>query len=341
MQTGRGAAGGRRLIARKTAGLHQVRHETAADAKERGMNGGQGIEGGSIRREWPVLGRLLIESVATGAFVSLVLGLAVFIVATQAQAAPAGDAQQGTLLLRDGESNVSAPLLFTDVHIDVAGMTARARVTQRFVNPTADWREGVYVFPLPEKAAVDHLSMQIGERVIEGQIKERQEAKRVYDAAKSEGKKATLVEQERPNLFTTNVAHIGPAEEIVVAIEYQQTLHYDAGSFALRFPLAITPRYITGTPLADADTQSTAATGFALPTDLVPDADRITPPVAHPDEGSINPVTITIELYAGFPLARLTSPSHAIHVDEHPANRYRVTLSEGTVPASRDFELSW
>ncbi|HYT97326.1 MAG TPA: marine proteobacterial sortase target protein, partial [Casimicrobiaceae bacterium] len=256
-------------------------------------------------------------------------------------AARTADVQQGTLLLLDGESKVAAPLLFTDVHIDVSGMTARARVTQRFVNPSPDWREGVYVFPLPEKAAVDHLSMQIGERVIEGQIKERQEAKRTYDAAKSEGKKATLVEQERPNLFTTTVAHIGPAEEIVVAIEYQQTLHYDAGSFALRFPLAITPRYIPGVPLAETDAQSTTATGFALPTDVVPDADRITPPVAHRDGGSINPVTITIDLAAGFPLARLTSPSHAIHVDERLANRYQVTLSDGMVPAARDFELSW
>ena len=220
-------------------------------------------------------------------------------------------------------------------------MTARARVTQRFVNPTADWREGIYVFPLPEKAAVDHLSMQIGERVIEGQIKERQDAKRAYDTAKSEGKKATLVEQERPNLFTTNVAHIGPLEEIAVTIEYQQMLRYDAGSFALRFPLAITPRYIPGTPLVETNGSSTIATGFALATDRVPDADRITPPVAHPDGGSINPVTITIDLAAGFPLARLASPSHAIHVDEHPANRYQVTLSDGTVPAARDFELSW
>ncbi|HEY4139666.1 MAG TPA: hypothetical protein VGN65_14480, partial [Casimicrobiaceae bacterium] len=82
------------------------------------MNGGQGI-GGGVQREWRVLGRLLLESVATGAFVSFVLGLAVFIVATQARAAPLGDVQQGTLLLGDGETNVSAPLLFTDVRIDV------------------------------------------------------------------------------------------------------------------------------------------------------------------------------------------------------------------------------
>ena len=307
------------------------------------MSAGQRIDnvGVSVRAEWRSLGRLLLESVATGAFVSIVLGLAVFILATQAHAAGSrADVQQGTLLLLDGESKVTAPLLFTDVHIDIAGMTARARVTQRFVNPTSEWREGVYVFPLPEKAAVDHLSMQIGERVIEGQIKERQEAKRTYDAAKLEGRKATLVEQERPNLFTTNVAHIGPAEEIVVAIEYQQTLHYDAGSFALRFPLAITPRYI-GSDSTFAIVSDIGNLTRKVESDPMSDADRITPPVAHPDNGWINPVSLTIELYAGFPLARLTSPSHAIHVDEHPANRYQVTLSDGTVPAARDFEMSW
>jgi len=191
------------------------------------------------------LGRLVVESVMAGAFISLVLALAVFIVATQAQAAgPSADIQQGTLLLRDGDgAKVTAPLLFTDVHIDVTGLTARARVTQRFVNPSAQWREGVYVFPLPDRAAVDHLDMRIGNRVIEGQIKERGAARAAYEQAKSDGRKATLVEQERPNLFTTRVANIGPGEEIVVALEYQETLRYDEGTFRLRFP---TTRASTG-----------------------------------------------------------------------------------------------
>ena len=182
-------------------------------------------------------GRLLLESVVAGAFVSLVLALAVFIVASQAHAAtPAADVPHGTLLLRDdGGAKAAAPLLFTDVHIDVSGLAARAKVTQRFVNPTAEWREGIYVFPLPERAAVDHLHMRIGTRVIEGQIKERQAARAVYEQAKTEGRKATLVEQERPNLFTTSVAHIGPNEEVVVSIEYQEKLHYEGGSFRLRF----------------------------------------------------------------------------------------------------------
>ena len=308
------------------------------------MNGGQEVTGGA-RREWRFLGRLLLESVAAGAFVSLVLGLAVLIVAAQARAAPPpADAQPGTLVLREGGSSVAAPLVFSDVRIDIAGMTARAHVTQRFVNPTGDWREGVYVFPLPEKAAVDHLNLRIGARVIEGRIVERQEARRTYEAAKSEGRKATLVEQQRPNLFTTNVAHIGPDEEVVVAIEYQQTLHYDAGTFTLRFPLAITPRHTS-----EMGSDSILAFGGSDPTLRVRAAQQKnasdpisdTPPVANPADGAINPVAITIDLDAGFPLARLASPSHAVHVDERPGNRYQVTLADGLVPASRDFELTW
>ena len=303
-----------------------------------------GIDG----RAWRDIVRLLAESVAAGTFVSLVLGLAVFIVATQASAATAtgGDVRQGTLTLRDADgATAQAPLVFTDVHMDVSGVTARVRVAQRFVNPTAEWREGVYVFPLPEKAAVDHLAMRIGERMIEGQVKERTEARRTYEAAKSDGRKASLVEQERPNLFTTSVAHIGPSEEIEVAIEYQQTLAYDAGTFSLRFPLAITPRYIpAGSVDVPGDVTAAgegAGSGTALPTPAVPDADRITPPVVVPGSGAVNPVAIEIDLDAGFPLARLASTYHGVHIEERGGHRYRVTLSDGVVPAARDFELAW
>ena len=219
-------------------------------------------------------------------------------------------------------------------------MIARVRVMQRFANPTAQWREGVYVFPLPEKSAVDHLTMHIGQRVIDGQIKERSEARRIYDSAKADGRKATLFEQERPNMFTTRVANIGPREEVVVALEYQQTLHYDEGSFHLRFPLAITPRYVPGTPAPSA----ADGTGGPPPTDRVPDADRITPPyITRTDDpvNPLNPVSIAIDLNAGFPLAGLTSLYHAMDIEEHPGNRHRLTLSAGVVAATRDFELVW
>ena len=291
-----------------------------------------------LRQEWRQLGRFALESLGTGLFVSLVLALAVFIISVEANAATAGDPGQGTLLLRDDTGErAAAPLLSTDVHMDVTGMVARVQVIQRFANPTAQWREGVYVFPLPDQAAVDHLTMRVGERVIEGQIKERTEARRTYENAKAEGRKTTLLEQERPNMFTTSVANIGPGEEIVVALEYEETLRYGDGAFRLRFPLAITPRYIPG-----AATEAEAmGIGWSQVTAQVPDADRITPPFVPARDGHANPVSITIDMNAGFPLAKVASSYHAIDVEERPGNRYRIVLGDGPVPAARDFELVW
>ena len=91
------------------------------------------------------------------------------------------------------------------------------------------------------------LCMKVGERIIEGQIKERSEAKKVYEQAKQEGKRASLVEQERPNIFTTSIANIAPRDKITIEIEYQETVRFDQGAFSLRFPMVVGPRYIPGT----------------------------------------------------------------------------------------------
>ena len=130
------------------------------------------------------------------------------------RAMSAQDAKAGTLLVRTSEHDQfrPIPMLLTEVEIKVTGLIARSAVTQHFKNPTDKWLEGTYVFPLPDTAAVDELSMKIGDRIIVGEIEERVQAKKIYEKAKSEGKKATLVEQERPNMFTTSVANIGPGE---------------------------------------------------------------------------------------------------------------------------------
>lgn len=300
-------------------------------------------------RGWRGLVRLALEGLAAGIFVSLVLALAVFIVAAQADAAPlaprssglaAADARGGTLELsavRD-EPAVAAPLVATDVRIDVAGIVARTTVTQRFVNPTRVWREGVYLFPLPDKAAVDRMRVETGGRVIEGEVRERAAAKRVYERARSEGRQAGLVEQERPNLFTTSVAQLPPGAEVVVTIEFQETLRYDSGAFRLRFPLAVTPRYVPGEPVASAE----SATGAdAIATDAVPDAGRIAAPFALPGDGRIAPVTLAVAIDSGFPLAAVESASHAIDVGRLPDGRTLVELADGVVPADRDLELTW
>src|SRR5262249_55740577 len=127
-----------------------------------------------------------------------------------------GEAGRGSLLVKTGMPGrfVEAPLLRSDVRMQVTGLIARVEVAQQFANPTERWLEAVYVFPLPESAAVDTLLVRVGPRVIEGQIREREEARQAYQVAQQEGKKASLLEQERPNIFTVSVANIGPGEQV-------------------------------------------------------------------------------------------------------------------------------
>lgn len=293
--------------------------------------------------------RFVLAALAIGLAVGMVLSLLVLSTAAVARAAPleAGDAatiekgevKQGALLLRTDKRGeyVAAPILATNVQMQVTGMVARARVTQKFHNPSQQWVEGVYVFPLPENAAVDHMKMHIGQRVIEGQIQEKQAARATYETAKQAGKQASLVEQERPNIFTTSVANLGPGEDISIEIEYQQTLRYDQGVFRLRFPMVVAPRYIPGTQ----QVAGFSGTGWSVNTDQVPDAARITPPVAKPGAAPRNPVTLNIDLDAGFPLAQLTSSYHKIDVEKQGNHRYHIKLNENAVPANKDFELVW
>ena len=253
------------------------------------------------------------------------------------------EVKHGSLLFKSDQPNqfLPAPTLRTDVEISVTGLIARATVKQLFKNPGVEWAEGVYVFPLPETAAVDHLRMIIGERIIEGRIQERTQAKKTYETAKKEGRRASLLEQERPNMFTASVANIGPGETVIVEIEYQETLRYDQGRFHLRFPMVVGPRYIPGQPQhSHAQALNGIGEGWAMNTDQVPDASRITPPVQHPDKGLINPVSLTINLSPGVQLAQLKSPYHPIQT-KNQGGEYTITLQEGSEPADRDFELMW
>ena len=255
------------------------------------------------------------------------------------------DVTEGTLLFKTNQQGryTAAPILSTDVQIAVTGIIARATVRQEFTNPShkkGDWLEGIYVFPLPQTAAVDHLRMHVGERIIEGQIKERGEAKKVYEKAKQEGKRTSLVEQERPNIFTTSVANIGPGERIIVEIEYQETVRYDQGTFQLRFPMAVGQRYIPGTAVIVED-QNPKGLGTMLDTDRVPDASRITPPVQKPGQGSINPISLSISLTPGFPIAKVESLFHQVIVIPDPDGGYQISLKKDAVPADRDFQLTW
>jgi len=269
------------------------------------------------------------------------------------------DVEGGCLLLATEVEGIylPAPGLETEVTVRVSGIVARAEVRQRFHNPTAAWVEGIYVFPLPDAAAVDGLRMVVGDRVIEGEIREREEAAAVYEQARREGRRASLVEQERPNLFTTSVANLGPDEVLEVVLSYQEELRYDSGRFALRFPLVAPPRYLPAAragqlaeilpPPVTAGLRSVGL-GALVPAAVtsVPDAHRLAAPVAAPGGPSLNPVRLTVVLDAGFPVERMGSTSHEVDVSRrHGERALRVTLApgpDGAPPvADRDFVLEW
>jgi Ca-activated chloride channel homolog len=251
-----------------------------------------------------------------------------------------GEMRSGALLLKDGERFVEAPQLGTDVDLRVSGPTARARISQIFRNPTQSWIEGVYVYPLPDGGAVDTLKMVVGDRIIVGDVKERNAAKVLYEQAKANGQKAALMEQERPDILTNSVANIGPGETIVVQIEYQEPVRQSGNEFSLRIPLVVAPRYNPAPLVQTVDL--VGGRGWGTVSDPVPDRERIEPPVLDPRVNApVNPLAIKINLQAGFPLGEVRSEHHAVKM-EAPAEDARViTLDDKVVPADRDFELTW
>lgn len=233
------------------------------------------------------------------------------------------DSTSGSVwLLPDNGEYTNALLLETDVDFVVSGLISRATVIQRFRNTGSQWAEGIYVFPLPENAAVDHFKLRIGERVIEGRIKERTQARKIYQTAKKQGVQAGLVEQQRANVFTTALANIAPGEVIIVEFEYQQTLEYKDGSYRLRFPMVVGPRFHAANP-------------------TVSDIDRHTDVSTEIADTRVNPVYIHISLDAGVPLAELISSYHAIDISQTDTYRYSIALDSSKVFADRDFELVW
>lgn len=228
-----------------------------------------------------------------------------------------GQMQSGSLLLRMEHGYSSATLLNTEVSMKISGLVARVTVKQQFRNNSPNWVEGIYVFPLPDRAAVDRMRLHIGERFIEGEIQEKDHARKTYENAKQAGKKASLVEQQRANLFTTSVANVAPGELVVIEIEYLEDIRFDDGSFSIRFPMTLTPRYISGD---------------------VADASRITPPQVRSSTGQR--IFLSASVHTGVPLEIIASRYHPVSVAEENG-RYTVTLSGDDIAMDHDFELVW
>lgn len=257
----------------------------------------------------------------------------------------------GDLLFTGTEAGRYTPALHLSsaTQIRVRGLVAEVQLEQEFANRSDAWQEAVYVFPLPEQAAVSGMRIEIGERRIVGEIRERERAQKIYQAAREQGKRAALLEQQRPNLFTSRIANIAPGEKIRVHIRFLQPVEYDSGVFSLRLPTTLTPRYIPGErpgerpgdPHSENDF-AVNGEGWALPTDQVPDAHKITPFMLPATElaGGSHRMQIAVDLSMGLPLADISSPYHEIEFSRQ-GDDYQVRLREGAAVMDRDFSLRW
>ena len=246
------------------------------------------------------------------------------------------DVESGQLLMRSGNELSSAILLSTDIKIAVAGSSSRTIVSQRFINTGKTWAEGVYVFPIGKDAAVDTLKLRIGERFIEGIIKEKLEARVIYEEAKAEGKKASLIEQQKPNLFTNKIANIGPGEVVVVQIEFQSKLLPKDGSWELRVPLVSAPRFDLPTIEENIKFGNAGFSNAKINSDYNENIDV----KVLEEEELFNPVEISIDLNTGFELNSLKSAFHKVDIEKLTNGHHRINLP-GPISSDRDFVLRW
>lgn len=219
-----------------------------------------------------------------------------------------------------GKELGACPLKRANVKTDISGFVARVTVVQEFQNDFREPIEAVYTFPLSQNSAVDSMTMKIGERTIHGTIMRREEAKKVYEDAKNDGKTASLLDQERPNIFTQAVANILPNEKIVIEISYVETLKYEDGAYEFVFPMTIAPRYNPASVKAE-------------------DAQKVSPPVAATRAG--HTISIDVNLNAGVPVEEIRSNSHEIQTLNLSPNSARVSLKDAETIPNKDFILRY
>lgn len=234
-------------------------------------------------------------------------------------APPARNCGTITQITPDGKPGIILPLEGTEVKAKATGLAARVEVTQTFKNPSKTPIEAIYTFPLPSDAAVDRMVMTIGDRVIEGEIKRREEARAIYDAAKAAGQTTSLLDQERPNVFTQSIANLMPGKEVKVQISYVEKLKFEDGQFEFSFPMVVGPRF------------NPAST---------PDPGAVTPPVMPPQTRTGADINLDLEIESSVPIVQHKSILHATKI-EREGDGMTVSLSRRDEIPNRDFIFRW
>lgn len=245
---------------------------------------------------------------------------------------PGTGAMVASLPRRDAEpETIPLPLEHTSVHAALVGYVGTVDVTQQFKNPFDQKIEAVYMFPLPEKSAVSEFVMTIGERRIRGILREREEAEEIYAEARAQGYQASLLTQQRPNIFEQKVANIEPGKRIDVDIRYFQTLSFRDGWYSFVFPTVVGPRY---NPPGSADPV------LALPRQDTGHAGDAAVRYLRPNERSGHDISITVDLDAGVDIEEIVASHRIVETQSGPTKAHVELASQTTLP-NKDFTLDF
>lgn len=264
--------------------------------------------------------------VARFVFALLLAGL---LPAAQA-AAPAGRSAAPYFVVESGAAGIDAlPLKHTAVEATIAGVVADVRVTQVYRNEGAVPLDARYVFPASTRAAVYALRLRVGDRAVDAQVRERQQARREFDQARRDGRSASLLEQQRPNVMSMSIANVLPGDEIAVDLRYTETIVPDDGTYRFVFPTVVGPRYA-----------GTAAAGGG-PDDRPPAESWVARPTLR--QGVRGQATFELQatIRSPLPIASVRSPSHPLAVSGEAGRAVRLSLPADAAHADRDLVIDY
>ncbi len=254
----------------------------------------------------------------------LTLGFALLVLLVIRAETAIGDDQVWGLQLNNDSGVYTELAINTAIQLDITGLVSRVEITQSFTNHGSHWAEGIYRFPLPEDAAVDRMRIKVGERVLEGEIQEKETARQTYQNARDAGQTATIVEQQRRNQFETRLANIGPGESIEITIAYLQNVSYSDFSYHLRLPMTFTPRWEPGQQTAGGQLNTTLQTPYLIP--------------SFSSNG--HGLTLQANLVSAVEFAAIESRYHDVDIRQ-VENGYQIELLNPHEISDRDFVLSW